>query len=787
VSAGYVPATPSRLVEQGLSSDNVRERRAEYGYNEVKEAPRRPLREFLKRLWGPVPWMLEVALALELVLGKLPETLIIAGLLVFNAILGEVQELRAQTALDLLRTRLHVTARVRRDASWASVPARELVPGDWIHVRMGDIVPADCVLGEGTVEVDQSALTGESTPVARSERETIYSGSTVRRGEASGTVTATGPRSFFGRTAELVRTARSTGHLEQLLFNIVRYLVTIDAVLAGTVLAAALIRGAPLLPLLPFVLVLLIASVPVAMPATFTVANAIEARELADEGVLVTGLSAIQEAATMEMLCVDKTGTLTQNRAVLEGVRSLAGISDDELVAWAAAACDESTQDPINLAILEAMRARKMRAFPRTKFLPFDPANKRSEGEVLRDGHAYRVVLGSPLVVEKLARAPEGLPTAVDRLAGSGARVLAVAVGVGDNLEVRGLVALADPPREDAAALVQSLHALGIRVIMLTGDTLPTARAVAREVGIGDHIGDRVAATEDPQRYDGFAGVYPEDKFDLVKTLQRSGEVVGMTGDGVNDAPALKQAEVGIAVASATDVAKASAKLVLTRPGLRDIVSAVVGGRRVYRRMLTWTITKISKNLEFVLLLSIVFLATGDLAATPFLIILLIFSNDFVTITVGADRARVSSEPDRWNVREIATVAAVLGSAWLALSLTVFWLGLTVLGLSLAQVQTLVFLYLVFSSQATVYLARVRGPFWSFGPSPYLVVATVGAGSFVSVLAITGTLMARIPILLVAEVLGIVAVAALAIDRAKIWVFRWTGLLGEVHPRPVAV
>ncbi|HTS33450.1 MAG TPA: plasma-membrane proton-efflux P-type ATPase [Thermoplasmata archaeon] len=774
-------ASPSA---DGLSEAVATARLAQYGYNEVEDAPRHPFREFLARFWGPVPWMLEAATGLELLLGKLPETAIIAGLLVFNAVLGEIQDARAQTALDLLRARLHVTARVRRDGGWRSLPARELVPGDWIHVRMGDIVPADCTVGEGSVEVDQSALTGESATVTRAKPETVYSGSIVRRGEASGTVTATGGHSYFGRTAELVRTAKSSGHLERLLFTIVRYLVTIDSVLAVTVLAVALYRGVPLLSFIPFVLILLIASVPVALPATFTVANAIEARELAEEGVLVTGLSAIQEAASVDVVCVDKTGTLTQNREVVGDILPFGTTSNEELLAFAGAACDESTQDPIDLAILGAMRERHASPLPRQRFVPFDPATKRSEAEVRSGDRVLRVVLGSPLVVGQLAGLPAGSQEQIDRLAASGARILSVAAGSGGSLSVLGLVALADPPREDAAELVRSLHDLGVRVLMLTGDTAATARAVGRQVGIGDRIGDRTVATEDPLQYDGFAGVYPEDKFDLVRALQRAGKVVGMTGDGVNDAPALKQAEVGVAVASATDVAKSAAKLVLTRPGLRDLVSAVTGGRRVYRRMLTWTITKISKNIEFVLLLSIVFIATGLFATTPFLIILLIFSNDFVTITVGTDRARISSVPDRWNVREIVTVAAFLGSAWLVLSLTVFWLGWVVLGLPLAEVQTLVFVYLVFSSQATVYIARVRGPFWSYRPSEHLVVASVGVGLAVSGLAISGTLMAAIPAVLVLEVLGIVAGAALVVDRVKIWAFGWTGLLGRVTPSP---
>ncbi len=762
----------------GLTSEEARSRLAVYGPNELPETPSRPLRDLAARFWGPVAWMLEAALVLEIVLDKVPEAAILFSLLVFNALLAYFQEQRATAALNLLRRRLRVTTRTYRDGAWVSLPARELVPGDRIHLRMGDIVPADGEIRDGLLEVDQSTLTGESEPVSRSPGATIYSSSVVRRGEADAEVTATASRSFYGKTAELVRSARTVSHLQSLLFGIVRYLVTLDAAMAVLVLATGWLRGIPLSDVVPFVLILLIASVPAAMPATFTIANALESRELVEEGVLVTGLSAVQEAASMDLLCVDKTGTLTEGRETLRDLAASVPGEEDRLLALASAACDASTGDTIDLAILAELGRRGLTPPSRVRFVPFDPALKRSEAVVRADGQDHRVVLGSPSVVAELCGvAPD--PAALTRLSEGGARVLGVGVEQDGALRLAGLIALADPPRADAPSLVSSLKEMGVRVVMLTGDTRPTALVVARRVGIGERIGERADLERDPSAYDGFAGVYPEDKYRLVEALQRSRHVVGMTGDGVNDAPALKQAEVGIAVSNATDVARASAKLVLTRPGLADIVSAVRSGRKVYRRMLTWTLNKVSKNFEQVFLLTVGFVAAGVFVTSPFLILLLIFANDFVSMATGSDRARVSSGPDRWDVREIAIVAGVVGGSWLALSLGLLGWALAVAHFGVAELQTFFFVYLVFGSQATLLLVRERGHAWSSRPSTPLLVAVVADMVVVGLLAVTGTLM---PVAISPWLVGLVLVAilgvAIPVDFVKEQLIRRTGAFG---------
>ncbi len=769
-----IPSEPSQ--EAGLTSLEVERRRAQFGPNEVAEERPHPARLFLGKLWGPIPWMLEIALGLELAIDHLPEALILAGLLLFNGALAVSQEQQARAAVELLRSRLRVLARARRDGEWRNVAARELVPGDFVHLRMGDIVPADCRVRDGRVEVDQSMLTGESTTVSRGPGEALYSGSVLRRGEASGTVTATGPHSFFGRTTELVRSAHGRGHLQELMFRIVRYLVAVDAFFAILVLAdAALLRADLLLATVPFVLVVLISSIPAAMPATFTVANAIEARHLAGRGVLVTDLSAIEEAAGMDVLCTDKTGTLTQNRQSVAAVEPLTDGGPDPLLALARAACDEATQDPIDLAILRAADARNTARLERTSFVPFDPATKRSEASVVVDGQALRVVLGQPAIVASLATAPADLAARVEHLAESGARVLAVGAGPLGALALVGLLALEDPVREDAAALIATLRSMGVRVVVLTGDTVPTARSVLRTLGLPGEVGTREDLRRDSEAFAGFAGVYPEEKLELVRSLQASGRIAGMTGDGVNDAPALKQAEVGIAVAAATDVAKAAAKIVLTRPGLSDIVEAVEGGRRVYRRMMTWMLNKISKNLELVVLLSVGFLVFGVFVTTPLLVLVMILAGDFVTIAIGTDRARVSREPDRWNVRRLVTLSGAMAAGWLVLSFTLVVLSLRVFGLSVGSLQTVVFLYLLFSGQATLYLMRERGPLWSSRPSRALVTASALDVLVLSLLAVGGVFMTPIPVTWVLALLGIIALMALALDRLKLWLFAVTG------------
>ncbi len=618
---------PGADVLKGLTGAEAARRLQEYGPNTVREERLNPLLVFFGKFWAPVPWMLEATIALQLAFGKRDEAIIIAVLLVFNSLLSFVQEAHSNKALALLRKRLSIQARVFRDDRWQLLPAQEIVPGDAVHLRMGDIAPADIHLLEGEVLLDQSALTGESLPVEASPGGTAYAGATVKRGETTGEVTATGQRTYFGKTAELVRTAKTVSHLQQIVFTIVKYMVFLDVILVAALLIYALYTGIALAEMILFVLILLVASVPVALPATFAVATALGAVELVKSGVLITRLSAIEEAAAMDVLCSDKTGTITKNQMALATLRAFSPYQEDDLLRFAALASDDATQDPIDVAIRNAAQTRGLLSGPwqRLRFVPFDSQTKRSEAVFQQDGQPLRVVKGAPQPIAAFVSGAPDLSADVERLAADGYRVLAVAVGTESALHLAGLVALADAPREDSKQLVQNLRDLGVRVVMVTGDGPATARAIATQVGIGDRAcpleilrGDGIR--KGVQDCDLIAGVFPEDKFRLVQALQEAGHVTGMTGDGINDAPALKQAEVGIAVANATDVARAAASIVLTNPGLSDVVATVETSRRIYQRMLTYTLNKIVKTIEIAFYLSLGIILTGTFAITPVLI-----------------------------------------------------------------------------------------------------------------------------------------------------------------------
>ncbi len=767
----------NQISNRGLSTAQARQRLAEYGPNSVRaDAPNALLLVF-RKFWAPVPWMLEVTLILELALGKVTQGIIIACLLGLNATLSLIQEGRASKALSLLRQRLVIQVRVLRDERWQLTSAQDLVPGDVVHLRVGDFVPADLLLLDGNIQADQSSLTGESLPKDVAAGQMAYAGSIIRRGEATGEVKSTGAKTAFGKTATLVRTAVAPSHLETLILTIVRYLVAIDLLLIAIIMVYAIVGGIALSEIIPFALILLVASVPVALPATYTLASALGSLELSKQNVLVTRLSAVEDAAAMDVLCCDKTGTMTRNQLALFRLRAYAPHTEDDLLRLAALACEESTQDPIDLAILIAARERHLlnQQPERLRFLPFDPSTKRSESVLLINGQTTNVVKGAPAVVASLTGATIAVAD-LDELANHGCRVLAVASGPEGDLRLAGLVALQDPPREDSRTVLLELAELGIRVVMVTGDSLATAQSVAEQVGIsgpscppdGLHEGD-VRPWLDCAV---FAGVFPEDKFRLVQAFQQAGHVVGMTGDGVNDAPALKQAEVGLAVMNASDVAKAAAAIVITSPGLSGVLAAVETGRRIHQRMLTYTLNKIIKTLQIALLLSVGLLLTGVFVTTPRLILLLLFANDFVTMSLSADRVTFSSTPSRWRIWQLVTSALVIAMGWLTLSFAVFVVGRDVFQLDLPSLQTLIFTVLVYSGQATVYLVRERRHFWSSLPGRSLLVTSTAAVIVVSLFAAFGVLMTPISPLLILATLGLVVAFAIPLDFLKVWLFR---------------
>jgi H+-transporting ATPase len=771
----------------GLTTEQAEEIVRSIGPNAVPEERRRIATALLGKFTGPVPWMLEAAVVLELVTGKVTEAAIVACLLVFNGVVGVVQEGRAAGALALLRQRLQVEARVRPDGQWTRLPAEDLVPGDVVHVRLGDAVPADLDVESGAVTVDQSVLTGESAPVEVQRPGLLYAGSTVRSGEATGTVVATGSNTSFGRTAELVRGARTASHLQQTIMAVVRSLLVMDGALVVAMVAYAVVSHLPAREVAPFVLILVVASVPVALPATFALATSLGSVELAARGVLVTHLAAVEEAAAMDLLFTDKTGTITANSLTVTSVVPVRGRTVDDVLSAAAAASDAATQDPLDLAVLAAAEASGAGvAHDGDRHVtPFDPSTKRSEAIVGSGDDARRMVKGAPVQVAGLTTGWAGLDDAVSNLASGGRRVLAVAAGPARGpLEPVGLVSFEDPARPDARALVDHLDALGVRVVMVTGDGPATAAAVAATVGIGDRACPaEVSRGNDPSCIDDcdvLAGVLPADKLALVELAQRGGHVTAMTGDGVNDAPALKRAEVGVAVASATDVAKAAASLVLTTDGLGGVVAAIETGRRIYQRMLTYTLNKIVKTFQVALLLGLGLLVTGTFVTTPRLVLLLLFANDLVTMSIATDRVGFAATPDRWKVESLSVAALVLAVPWLVFGFATFYVGRDALHFDLARVQTMIFVMLVLTGQATVYLVRERRRFFRSVPSRWLLGSTALDLVVVATLAWRGILMAAVPLVDLAVLAGAVALAAVLLDGVKVAVFRRLG----VRPAP---
>lgn len=759
----------------GLTRTQVTERLAQYGPNVIAEEKPRPLKLFLKKLWGPVPWMLEVTLILEVLLHNNIEAMIIGFLLIFNALLGFIHQQRAQNALSMLRTKLQVMARVLRDGAWIQVAASELVPDDYVHLRVGDFAPADVTLVEGEVLVDQSALTGESIPVEHGPGDAVFAGSILRRGEASGTVTATGSHSFYGKTAELMRGAGSRSHAERLVLLIVRYLIIMDSALVIAIFIYAWITGMNFTQIMPFALILLVASVPVALSATFTLTSAVASMDLTAKGVLLTRLAAIEEAAAMNELCSDKTGTLTLNELSLTALQAADGVDDNFLLKMSALASDARTQDPLDKGILERITEKNITLPEKISFIPFDPSTKRSEGTFLYEGKTWRAIKGAPAIVAKLAGADATYwEKATEDLAASGARVLGVAAGTEEDktLHFMGLLALADPPRPEARTIIAELKKLGVRMRMVTGDSIATARVVAAELGmVGITIGNRDSIAQ-KQICDIYAGVYPEDKFRLVETFQSIGHTVGMTGDGVNDAPALKQAEVGIAVSNATDVAKAAASMVLTEPGLSGVIEAVKTGRRVYQRLLTYTINKIVKTIQVAIFLSLGLLVFGQFVVTPLLVLLLLFANDFVTMAIASDNVRISPTPDHWNVRTLIKTSTTIAVAWLIYIFTIFLVGRYGLRLPPATVQTASFLGLVFSGLANVLLVRERSHFWASRPGNYLLAAITGDIILVSVFAHYGILVAPLAWPIIGALLAFTAAYMVMLDLIKVPLLR---------------
>ena len=759
----------------GLTGDEARRRLEQSGPNAMPDTALHPLRRALTKLWAPVPWMLEAAILLEVMLGKYVEAAIIAGLLAFNVALGFFQEGRAQATLAALKSRLALNASVRRNGVWKIVPAAELVPGDMVKLSLGAVVAADVRLTEGSVLLDQSMLTGESVPIEAGPGVQTYAGALVRRGEAVAEVTATGARTKFGRTAELVRTAHVVSSQQKAVLRVVRNLALFNGVLIAMLVAYAYAISMPPAQIIPLVLTAVLASIPVALPATFTLAAAVGAQALAKLGVLPTRLSAVDEAATMDVLCADKTGTLTNNELKVTTVRPMSGFDEAQVMGMAALASSDGGQDPVDGAIRAAASHSGASDLPKlVRFVPFDPATKMSEASVTdSSGATLRVVKGAFAAVVGLTQASPDASTAANELEAQGFRVLAVAVGPPAAMKLAGIIALSDPPRTDSAALITELHRLGVRTVMVTGDAPATAAIVARAVGLEGAVSPPGAIPDQVRSEDFavFAAVLPEGKYKLVQELQKGGHTVGMCGDGANDAPALRQAQIGIAVSTATDVAKSAAGIVLTQPGLVGIVAAVKEGRVTFQRILTYTLNSVIKKIATVLFLAVGLVMTGHAILTPMLMVIIMVTGDFLTMSLTTDQVQASPLPNVWRIGNLTIAGAIMGLCLLAFCTAVLAFGHFSMGLGSAPLDTLALVALVFGSQTTLYAIRERQHLWS-RPSLWLNLSCVANLLIISTLAIAGILMAPLPVLVVAGTLAVAVGFGLVLAAVKIPVFR---------------
>ena len=762
-------------LSRGLTSDEARARLAKYGPNAMPDTAIRPWRMALSKIWAPVPWMLEAAIILQTVLHEYAEAAIIAGLLVFNAALGFFQEGHAQATLAALKSRLALTASVQRDGAWRNIPANELVPGDMVKLSLGGVVAADVRLVEGSILIDQSMLTGESVPIEAGPGLQTYAGALVRRGEATAIVTATGAHTKFGHTAELVRIAHVESTQQKTVVRVVRNLAMFNGIIIVLLVAYAHAHKMPVGEIIPLVLTAVLASIPVALPATFTLAAALGAKALARLGVLPTRLSAVDEAATLDVLCSDKTGTLTRNELALTAIHPETGFDEVHLLAVAALASSDGGQDPVDMAIRSAATKNNTANLPKlTKFVPFDPSTKMSEATAVdANNGTLRVVKGAFAEVLKLT---EPVPTAAataHELEEKGFRVLAVAVGTPTPMRLAGMIALSDPPRTDAAELIKELHTLGVHTVMVTGDAPATAAIIARAVGLDGAICPPGPIPErvSPQDFAVFAGVLPEDKYHIVQAFQKRGHTVGMCGDGANDAPALRQAQMGIAVSTATDVAKSAAGIVLTKPGLVGVVAAVKEGRITFQRILTYTLNSVTKKVVQVLFLAVGLIMTGHAILTPMLMVIIMITGDFLGMSLTTDNVRPSPTPNAWRVGNLTIAGVFMGISELVFCTVVLAIGKFHLGLGIEALRTLAFLVIVFGNQATTYTNRTRQRLWSTRPSIWLVLSSVADLSIASTMANRGIAMAPLSLLVMGVMLVGAVVFAFMEDLFKVPIF----------------
>ena len=775
----------------GLSQAEAQKRLTQYGPNEIEEKRTNPFLKFLTYLWGPIPWMIEAAVVLSAIARHWPDFAIIFVLLLANAVVGFWEEHQAGNAIAALKAKLAIKAQVKRDGKWTNPEARELVPGDVIHLRLGDIVPADARLLEGDpIEVDQSALTGESLPATHKSGEAVFSGSIIRTGEIDALVYATGQNTYFGRTAQLVQGVQTASHFQRAVLKIGNYLIILAVALVTVIIAVAIFRGDPILTTLQFALVLTVAAIPVAMPTVLSVTMAVGARLLAKKEAIVTRLAAIEELAGVDVLCSDKTGTLTQNKLTLGDPFSADGIPADQVILNAALASRADNKDTIDLAVLGGLENDQvLKGYQVVHFQPFDPVHKRTEATIKgADGKEFKVTKGAPQVILELSanavQVKPAIEEAVNEFAARGFRSLGVARTEGTGQwQFLGVLPLFDPPREDAKATIATARQMGVAVKMVTGDALAIAQETARKLGIGTNILDASSfgdtkshetalLSESIEEADGFAQVFPEHKFHIVDALQQRGHIVGMTGDGVNDAPPLKKADCGIAVSGATDAARAAASIVLMTPGLSVIVDAIKESRKIFQRMNSYAIYRIAETLRVLLFMTLAILVFNFYPLTAVMIVMLALLNDGAILSIAYDNVKYKNKPEAWNMPMVLGVATVLGVIGVVSAFCLFYIGEHVFHLDRAHIQTLMYLKLSVAGHLTIFLARTRGPFWSHRPARILCIAVFGTQIVATLIAVYGLFMTPLGWGWALSVWGYALVWFLVNDRLKLLAYR---------------
>jgi H+-transporting ATPase len=775
----------------GLTQAEAVKRLTQYGPNEITEQKTNALLKFLSYFWGPIPWMIEIAVILSGVVRHWPDFFIILLLLIANAVVGFWEERQAGNAIAALKAKLAINARVKRDGKWINPPARELVPGDVIRVRLGDIVPADARLLDGdAVEVDQSALTGESLPAERKSGEAVFSGSIIRRGEIGALVYATGVATYFGKTAQLVQGAHTVSHFQRAVLKIGNYLIIFAVVLVAVIIGFAIFRGDAILTTLQFALVLTVAAIPVAMPTVLSVTMAVGARLLAKKQAIVSRLVAIEELAGVDVLCADKTGTLTQNKLTLGDPYSVNQLPAEQVILNGALASRADNNDSIDLAVLGGVKnAEDLKSYQVLHFQPFDPVHKRTEATVKgSDGKQFKVSKGAPQVILALssnaAQVKAEAEQAVTEFAQRGFRALGVARADADRpWQFLGVLPLFDPPREDAKATIATALTMGVKIKMVTGDALAIAKETAKKLDMGSNILDAAGlgdskkqesaeVSESIEKADGFAQVFPEHKYHIVDDLQKHGHIVGMTGDGVNDAPALKKSDCGIAVSDATDAARAAAAMVLLTPGLSVIIDAIKESRRIFQRMNSYAIYRIAETLRVLLFMTLAILIFNFYPLTAVMIVMLALLNDGAILSIAYDNVHYKNQPEAWNMRMVLGISTVLGVVGVVAAFGLFYLGERVFHLDRAHIQTLMYLKLSVAGHLTIFLTRTRGPFWSIRPARALWIAVLGTQAVATLIAVYGLFMTPLGWGWAGLVWGYALVWFLINDRIKLLAYR---------------